>query len=70
MKDDLTYQIIGAAYRVHSELGAGFLEMVYENAMRIELEAVGLSVLQQQMPVGTGRDLSLLAVIIKKVGPG
>lgn len=47
MKDDLTYQIIGAAYEVHAGLGAGFLEKVYENAMCIELEERGLHVRQQ-----------------------
>lgn len=46
--DDLTEKVIGCAYRVHNELGSGFLEKVYENAMRIESEAAGLRVRQQQ----------------------
>ena len=37
--DDLTQKIIGCAYRVHNTLGPGFLEKVYENALRIELES-------------------------------
>ena len=41
---DLTDRIIGTAYRVFNELGAGFLEKVYENALRIELETEGLVV--------------------------
>lgn len=46
--DELTKVIIGCAYKVHNELGPGFLEKVYENAMRIELEKLGLTVAQQQ----------------------
>ncbi len=43
----LTERIIGCAYRVHNELGPGFLEKVYENALKIELEEAGLVVAQQ-----------------------
>ena len=48
--DLLTHRIIGAAYRVSSVLGTGFLEKVYENSPRHELRMRGLSV-QQQHPV-------------------
>ena len=44
----LTQKIIGCAYQVHNTLGAGFLEKVYENALKIELEQTGLAVKQQQ----------------------
>ena len=46
--DDLTQKIIGCAYKVHNTLGPGFLEKVYENALRIELEKLGLRVRQQE----------------------
>lgn len=49
MKDDeTTHKIIGCAYRVHNVLGHGFLEKVYENALRIELAKNGLQVRQQE----------------------
>jgi len=48
MKDDLTHTIIGFAYKVHNVLGPGFLESVYENALRIELERAGVAVRQQE----------------------
>ena len=31
-----TYKIIGSAQEVHKELGSGFLEMVYHDALEIE----------------------------------
>jgi len=40
---DITREIIAAAYRVHKELGHGFLEKVYKNALAIELGQSGLN---------------------------
>jgi GxxExxY protein len=46
--DDITRRIIGCAYTVHNTLGPGFLEKVYENALRIELQKQGLTVKQPE----------------------
>jgi GxxExxY protein len=41
--EGLTGAIIGAAIKVHQELGPGFLESVYENALVFELRHGGLT---------------------------
>lgn len=50
--NDLTHKIIGCAYKVHNVLGPGFLEKVYENALKLEIEKLGIEVRQQDtLPV-------------------
>ena len=46
--NEITERIIGCAYDVANGLGCGFLEKVYENALRIELEKLGMRVRQQE----------------------
>src|SRR3954471_21428128 len=48
--DELNERIIGAAIRVHTELGPGFLESLYEEALAIELRALGIE-FERQKPV-------------------
>lgn len=43
----LTERVIGCAFTVSNELGCGFLEKVYENALAHELRKAGLKVEQQ-----------------------
>lgn len=43
MKDEeLTHKIIGCAMKVHSTLGNGFQEVIYQRALAIEMEMQGL----------------------------
>lgn len=48
-----THSIIGAAMEVHRQLGAGFLEAVYEEAMKIELA-------ERQVPFQCQKELPVL----------
>jgi len=47
-ENSITGQIVDAAYRVHTTLGPGLLESVYEAALAFELAKRGLSVTRQQ----------------------
>ena len=46
--DDITGEIVDAAFNLHSRLGPGLLESVYEMVLARELERRGLRVLQQE----------------------
>ncbi|MCO4322429.1 GxxExxY protein [Aliidiomarina quisquiliarum] len=43
-EEELTYKIRGCVYEVYRTLGAGFLEVVYQNALIKELQLQGLRV--------------------------
>jgi GxxExxY protein len=47
LEKDLTEKIIGACFEVANELGAGFLESVYQKAIVIVLTQSGLNVREQ-----------------------
>jgi len=40
--DELTHKIIGCAMRVHTELGNGFQEAIYQRSLEIEMKMAGL----------------------------
>jgi GxxExxY protein len=46
---ELTERIIAAAIRVHRELGPGFLEIMYEEALAIELSTAAISFERQKL---------------------
>lgn len=48
IQDPLTVLIIGCCFWVANELGPGFLEKVYENALAHELRKAKVKVVQQQ----------------------
>jgi GxxExxY protein len=61
--EDITRRIIGCAMKVHSVLGNGFQEVIYQRAMAIELEQDGLAFVREkemmiyyrEQPIGTRR---------------
>lgn len=42
-----SFRIQGACYEVHNELGSGFLESVYQEALSIEFEMAGIPFIAQ-----------------------
>lgn len=60
---ELTGRIIGCAMRVHSALGSGFQEVIYQRALEIEMVSKGISfghevvmpVYYRQQQIGTRR---------------
>ncbi|MBS1760234.1 MAG: GxxExxY protein [Bacteroidetes bacterium] len=49
---DLTGKIIGCAMKVHSALGNGFQEVIYQRALAIEMTDMGLSFSREhEMPI-------------------
>src|SRR3989338_3220282 len=47
LHQELAYQIVGLAMQVHTKLGNGFLEKVYENALMVLLNKAGIDAVQQ-----------------------
>lgn len=47
---ELSYAVVGLAMKVHTELGNGFLEKVYENAMMLMFKKEGIEA-KQQSPI-------------------
>lgn len=49
---ELTYKIIGILYKVHKNLGCGFIEKIYQRAIEIELE-------KEDIPFETEREFEV-----------
>ena len=50
--NQITEKIIGCAIEIHRELGPGLLESIYESALCIELDSIGLTYERQKsLPV-------------------
>ena len=45
---DLTHRIIGAAFEVHSNLGNGFQEVIYQRALSIEMHLRNINFVREQ----------------------
>ncbi len=69
LHSEITGLVLKAFFKVYNQLGYGFLEKVYENAMMIELRKMGLKCTQQtsiQVYYETEKVGSYLADIIVK----
>ncbi len=71
--EELTHKIIGCAMKVHTVLGSGFQEVIYQRALAIEMEKQGLSYEREMeitihyddQPIGTRRvDFFVAGVIM------
>lgn len=56
---DLCGRVIGAAMKVHSTLGAGFLESVYQNALISELRKAGVKA-EAEWPISVYYDRQII----------
>jgi GxxExxY protein len=51
-ENEISKQVVDAAFKIHTKLGPGLLESVYEAVLAYELKQRGLQVVRQQaMPV-------------------
>ncbi len=61
--EDLTHKIIGCAMKVHSTLGSGFQEVIYQRALDIEMSKkrlasareMEMTIFYEDIDIGTRR---------------
>lgn len=56
---DESYQIIGKCFEVHNNLGAGFLEIVYKDALEFEFKKSGIPFAREVEYVVNYKDIIL-----------
>lgn len=56
---DECYSIIGKCYEVHNNLGAGFLEIVYKDALEYEFKKAGIPFLREKEYIVNYKDVVL-----------
>lgn len=76
-ENELAKLIVNAAYRIHTTLGPGLLEPVYETTLAHEMQKQGINVLRQQalpvvyetirMDIGFRADLSIDDKVIVEI---
>ncbi len=64
--EELSKELIGAFHRVHTKLGFGFLERVYENALAIELRKFNFAA-EQQIPIKVYYDDAIIGYYIADI---
>ena len=60
---DLAGKVIGFAMKIHSTLGSGFLETVYQRALALELTRVGLKV-EAEKPISVRYEGELIGAFV------
>jgi GxxExxY protein len=55
----LTYKIIGCAMKVHSTLGCGFQELIYQRALEIEFKFQGLAIKREMEMIVSYRNTEI-----------
>ena len=60
---DLAGNVIGLAMKIHSTLGSGFLESVYQNALALELRRAGLKV-ESEKPISVRYEGELVGAFV------
>ena len=60
---ELSDRIIGCAIAVHKELGAGYLEKVYERALCVEFKYQDIN-FESQVPIQFFIEIRLLGIIL------
>lgn len=56
---DESYQIIGKCFEVHNNLGAGFLEIVYKDALEYEFKKANITFEREKEYIVNYKDITL-----------